>query len=124
MKFAATINIPGYLPLADETPVFDTAQDAWGYLAEERELAEDYAPVDPDTGHETGEYSGTWGHLKYIASGEHQHGNPNEDWPTNADGTGTVYGGNMTGPDDEHDLGLAYTVRAATDEEIADAEED
>jgi hypothetical protein len=110
-KYVAIINTPGYLPMDDEPPTFDTAQEAWEYLAEEREHAEDsadYADDDP----EAYEYSDTLATLRYIAGDEHEHGNPREDYPTNADGTGTVYGG-TPGYDGEHDLGLAYSVAIA-----------
>lgn len=106
-RFVATINIPGYLPMEDEPPVFDTAGDAWSYLADERRRAED------DT--EGEEYTVIVRILDYIASGEHQHGNPSEDVPTSPDGTGTVYGSTPGREDDAsaHDLGLAYCVSVA-----------
>lgn len=103
IRFVAIVNIPGYLPMDDEPPVFDTAQEAWAFLADERRRGED------DT--EGEEYTNTVAALDYIASGEHVHGNPHEGWPTNADGTGTVYG-STPGSDSPHDLGLAYSVTA------------
>jgi hypothetical protein len=101
IRFVATVNIPGYLPMDDDPPVFDTARDAWAYLADERRRGED------DT--DGPECTDTVSALDYIASGEHQHGNPLEDWPTAVDGTGTVYG-STPGSDSPHDLGLAYGV--------------
>lgn len=108
MTYLAIMNVPGYLPMEDEPPTFDTAQEAWSYLADEREQGEDAEPLDAD-GTESGEYSDTHRILRYIASGEHLHGDPNEDWPTNPDGTGVVYGG-TPGSTSEHDLGIAYSV--------------
>jgi hypothetical protein len=36
-QYVATVNTPGYLPEDDEPAVFETARDAWEYLAEEVE---------------------------------------------------------------------------------------
>lgn len=121
MKFVAIINVPGYLPMDDEPPVFDTAQEAWVYLADEREHSEDSAPFDADA-IDAGKYSDTWTYLLRLAAGEHRHNDPSEVWPTNADGTGTVYGETPGREGNEHDLGLAYTVRVATPEEEEDDE--
>lgn len=108
MKYVATINVPGYLPMGDDPPVFESVGDAWLYLADERvkeeDQCEDWAG---DNG--LGEYSSTVATLRYIAGGEHEHGSPHEDWPTAADGTGHVYG-STPGYDGDHDLGLAYCV--------------
>lgn len=113
MKYLATINVPGYMPMDDDPPVFDTAKQAWRYLFKERESAEDCFPLDSD-GLESGEYSDTWTALRYIAYGEHKHGNRFEDWPTNPDGTGVVYG-DTPGYIGDHDLGLAYHVSLMED---------
>lgn len=105
-RFLATTNIPGYCPMDDDPPVFDTAQEAWAYLAKLRERDEDSADYgDADTG----EYSETVITLRYIASADHEHGSPHEDWPTSPDGSGVVYG-DTPGYDGDHDLGLAYVV--------------
>lgn len=40
MKYAAIINTPGYLPWADWPEEFDTASDAWAFLASERRALE------------------------------------------------------------------------------------
>lgn len=51
MGFLATVNVPGYLPEDNDPPVFDTPQEAWQYLADERERGEDsadYSDFDPD----------------------------------------------------------------------------
>lgn len=111
MGYVATVNVPGYLPMDDDPPVFDTAKEAWQYLAEERERGEEnYPDWEGDNG--LGEYSSTLGTLRYIASGEYEHGNLHEDTPTNPDGTGTVYG-DTPGYDGSHDLGMAYSVSLA-----------
>jgi hypothetical protein len=102
--YLATINTPGYLPMDDDRHVFTDPRDAWAYLASERERAEDQTDSD------MGEYSDTWRILGYIASGEHRHGNPCEDWPTAADGTGSVRGDTPGREDSAYDLGEAYSV--------------
>lgn len=48
--YVAYQNVPGYLPdTADDHPHFDTAQEAWQYLADERAGTEDLAELDRDT---------------------------------------------------------------------------
>lgn len=107
-QYVATINIPGYLPQDDEPPVFDTAREAWEYLAEERERGEDAVYQDGDSE----DYSATRDTLAAIATEAHwQHGAP-VDLGVNADGTGTVYGA-TPGYDGTHDLGIAYSVSLA-----------
>ncbi|WP_327292471.1 hypothetical protein [Streptomyces sp. NBC_01198] len=113
--FVATISTPGYLPMDDEPPTFETAGEAWAWLAEEREREEDSAEYGPDDLGQF-EYSDTLMYLRYIAGSDlrltretHEHGNPHEDWPTASDGTGTIYG-DTPGYDGEHDLGQAYSV--------------
>lgn len=106
--YVATINVPGYLPMDDDPPVFDMAINAWEWLAEQRESEEDqFEDWEGDNG--LGEYSSTVATLRYLGSQDHQPGNPHEDWPTAANGTGTVYG-STPGYDGDHDLGLAYSV--------------
>lgn len=93
-KFYAIVNVPGYLSMDDEPPVFDTAQEAWAHLADERRLDEDGSydggPLDAfsETAHE----------LKRLAD------DPNS-------GPGSLHGW-TPGYDGDHDLGLAYTVQA------------
>lgn len=106
--YLAIINTPGYLSHQDELPEFETVGQAWQYLAQERMSDEDTCPEwAGDNG--IGEYSSTVTTLQYLSGGEHEHGNPHEDWPTAADGTGVVYGP-TPGYDGDHDLGLAYSV--------------
>jgi hypothetical protein len=98
--FQAIVNMPGYLPMADEPASFDSACEAWSYLASERERGEDGAEVPLS--------SDTLALMWRLA-------NPDAVWDTNVDGwwavsgVGTVYAG-TPGYDGEHDLGLAYTV--------------
>lgn len=68
-RYVATINTPDYMPWDDDPPVFDTANEAWEYLASERERAEDSADW-PDDSEEQFEYTDTLAALRYIASGE------------------------------------------------------
>jgi hypothetical protein len=113
VRYVATVNIPGYLPTDDDPPVFDDVSDAWDYLRAERERDEDASEGCDIPGCDTGEYSDTWRTLRYIATGGHEHGSPNEDTPTNTDGTGTVYGDTPCAHS-ERDLGLAYCVTPVT----------
>jgi hypothetical protein len=106
MKVLATINVPGYLPMDDDPPTFDTAREAWDYLADARRDGEDAAfdasgaAADPDDGG----YSSTVNTLERLAEG-----NFDPFFGANDDGTGYVYG-DTPGYDGEHDLGLAYSV--------------
>jgi hypothetical protein len=82
------MNVFGYLPWDDdEPPVFDTASDAWAYLAEQRreqeEITGDEVPTE------------TVSALDAYAVTEH--------------GPGTLYG-SSPGYDGDHDLGIAYSV--------------
>ncbi|HEX2242600.1 MAG TPA: hypothetical protein VHK27_05000 [Gammaproteobacteria bacterium] len=118
-SFVATINVPGYLPMDDEPPVFDTAQEAWSYLAEERTRAEDQYPEWCD--HSTcqirpcDEYSETRETLSVLAEAAHWEHSERDTWLLEnrlaPDGTGAVYG-STPGYDGDHDLGLAYNVDA------------
>jgi hypothetical protein len=107
--FAAIVNTPGYLPDSDEGPaVFNTARDAWEYLADERKQGED--------AYDAAGYSDTYATLRLMATGI-----PNV-WQSvglDSDGCGTVYG-NTPGYDGSHDLGVAYSVDIATDEHADD----
>lgn len=99
MRFVATINVPGYSPMDDDPPTFEKAQDAWAYLASERERGEEFNET------ENG-FTDTFHKLTDLAEA---------DWDERVpaalamDGTGVVYGG-TPGYDGEHDLGLAYSV--------------
>jgi hypothetical protein len=88
-QYVATISVPGYLPMDDDPPVFDTAAEAWDYLREERQRAED----DDES---TDEYSETLETLGAMATGGAQ--------------LGSIVGP-TPGYDGDHDLGLVYAVR-------------
>ncbi|MFD6092826.1 hypothetical protein ACFWGN_11950 [Oerskovia sp. NPDC060338] len=102
--FIATINVPGYLPDGDQSPaVFDTAAEAWAYLAEERELALNLADMvlaEVDLAPAPGDAPDlALGELRRFA---------------NVDLPGTVYASNsLSGA--THDLGMAYSVVIAED---------
>ena len=95
--YVATINVPGYLPMDDDPPTFETADQAWLYLAQYRRNDEDETetPLTP--------YSDTVAELEGQALG-----------PGAVTRTGTVYG-DTPGYDGDHDLGLAYSVSIAED---------
>ena len=89
MPYLATMNTPGYLPWDDDPPVFDTASDAWAYLADERRSQEETVATDDST------YSETVDTLDAHASAFM--------------GPNTVYG-DTPGYEGNHDLGIAYSV--------------
>ncbi len=87
--YVATVNTPGYLPQDDEPPVFDTAREAWEYLADQREREEEDSEPDAPADQELSDtYHELWLHR---------------------DEPGTVYGP-TPGYQGSHDLGLAYCV--------------
>lgn len=103
-KYAAIINVPGYLPEC-EPEYFDTASQAWEYLASERKHTEDYSLDDSDSYSDTtlclerlvDVKSPTWCHIN-----SHSH---------NPDHIGTIYGPSPDAdPESNTDLGLAYSV--------------
>lgn len=99
--YLATTNVPGYLPVDDDPPTFDTAEAAWEYLADRRRDGEDDALED---GAQDGGYSSCKNVLDALARGEmwEDHGvDP-------ITGEGTVYGPTPGGA--ISDLGLAYSV--------------
>lgn len=97
--YVATINVPGYLPMADEPAVFDTAREAWEYLCEERERSED--------DFEGEDYSDTVTKLRRWAA---------NDMVCDFEKVGTIYG-DTPGYEGDHDLGLAYSVAETYDED-------
>lgn len=116
--FVATINTPGYLPDSDSPPpAFNTAQEAWAYLAEERQRAEDEVDY-PSESPLSYEYSEEWATLTYLGSDEGltSYGNPHADTLVEADGTGMVYAPTPGREEDEHDLGLCYAVTVVEDQ--------
>lgn len=97
MRYVATMNVPGYLPMDDEPPVFDTPGEAWDYLADRRRDSEDHA-VEVASAVEDAPYSDTVHDLDTKATANH--------------GVDTVYA-DTPGYDGTHDLGLAYSVSIA-----------
>lgn len=82
--YVATINVPGYLPMDDDPPEFDTVREAWDWLLEEHERGGEGFDVAPDP--------------MIVAEFEAM------------TGTGTLYTP-TPGYDGDHDLGLAYSVQ-------------
>jgi hypothetical protein len=108
-KFLATTNTPGYLPMSDEPAVFDTAREAWAYLADERIRDEDSGfDAEPDTADEG--YSSIVNTMESLGNGtlsfeEH------DLCGVASTGEGTIWGPSC--PPQMHDLGLNYTVSIA-----------
>jgi hypothetical protein len=90
---------------------FAYARVAWAWLADLRRGVEDDFPD-----WNIGEYSDTVRDLEHAAA-EHEFGDPNEDWPLAADGTGCIVGstpglGDREGDPDVTDPGYSYIVEA------------
>lgn len=51
--YLATVNIPGYLPMSDDPATFETAREAWDYLAHERMRGEEDGDPEVDEWSET-----------------------------------------------------------------------
>jgi hypothetical protein len=106
MKYVAIINTPGYLPEA-EPAVFDTPQEAWSHLADERQRHEEEAEPESEV------YSDTFADLAALGTEAHWRHRHHAQWLTDsglaADGTGSIVGP-TPGYEGSHDLGLAYTV--------------
>jgi hypothetical protein len=106
-KYVATINTPGYLPDSDEAPpTFDTPAEAWSYLAQEREDAESEAAED-----DSFVASDCLIHLRDVA----ERAEVKSIYVPEVT-TGTIYG-DTPGYEGDHDLGLAYSVEVAEEEE-------
>ena len=103
--YVATINVPGYLPMDDEPPAFDTAREAWWHLYHER-CDSDWLDVDlPTEGHDHNPYP-----LCPVCSEVEDTETADElGRMAMAGEVGTVYGP-TPGYEGEHDLGLAYSV--------------
>jgi len=109
--YIATVNTPGYMPMDDEPPVFETAEAAWWYLYHERVDAEVNAPC--DLCHDTLSH-GPFGDCDDDSDTGRELGQmarKNEE--------GTVYGP-TPGYDGDHDLGLAYSVTYHPEAEVID----
>lgn len=110
IRYAATVNVPGYLPMDDDPPRFETARAAWQYHSDELERTGDaWVPDDPDD--PDGPASKSQAALCIEHNAEDRPGpwvcaNGAEHRP---DSVGTVYG-STPDYDGDHDLGLAYCV--------------
>lgn len=106
MAYLATQNVPGYLPMDDDPPTFDTARGAWHYLREELERGElAYEPERADDPDGPQKLTATALELERQAEG---------------DRVGTVYGPSGLGDDAPiYDLGLAYSVTVVEPERCA-----
>jgi hypothetical protein len=109
-RFTAVISVPGEMTTEETLPTFDTAQEAWAYLAKERREAEDERSVYVD-GLPCEEYSSAVDVLDYLASDDGQavYGDPLALQVIGADGTGVIVAP-TPGYDGEHDVGVSYTV--------------
>lgn len=112
--YVATINVPGYLPMDDDPPVFETAQEAWEYLRDGHAMSWNDVDVPGDADDMLPEpylsqYRDVDDALRRHASGE---------WLVcDFERVGTVYGP-TPGYQGDHDLGLAYSVTFVEDDEV------
>lgn len=111
MGYLATMNVPGYSPMDDEPPVFETPAEAWWYLYHERCRDDFDFPCEPcveATGEDCGEDTETATELakraRHAASG----------LVCDFEATGTVIGDTPGGR--MYDLGIAYSVTEVEDE--------
>jgi hypothetical protein len=95
MRYVATVNVPGYLPMDDDPPVFDTPREAWQHHVAEVERSWDDYPEDAN------------GACVEAHTALH---NLDQSQP------GTVYAP-TPGYDGDHDLGLAYCVTEFEEEQ-------
>lgn len=103
--YVATVNVPGYLPVEDEPATFDTAREAWAYLASERVQSEqEFADLDAQGG-----FTATANILGRLGEGEFDLVCDEYAPSMHFEGVGAVFG-NTPGYDGEHDLGFAYCV--------------
>jgi hypothetical protein len=108
--YVATINVPGYLPMDDEPPTFDTPSEAWWYLYHERCDA-DWQDVDlPTEGHDHSPYT-----LCPICSEVEDSETADELGRHAIEGREGVVYGPTPGYRGDHDLGLAYSVTLIED---------
>ncbi len=109
--YNARVNMPGYMPETDPA-IFSTPQEAWQYLADDRERSEDSADMPGD------DYSDTHARLSALAA-ESAWADGNVPADLAPDGSGWIHG-DTPGSDSPHDLGWVYAVDAISD---ADARE-
>lgn len=108
VKFrAAVFDTPDGPTNPRATDVLPTARQAWLWLADHRRNNEDEFPDWPAD--QLGEYTETLTYLDYAGT-EQSYGDPHEDIPLDADGTGEITGDTPghTGPG--HDAGTTYLV--------------
>jgi hypothetical protein len=100
--YVATVSVPGYLPMTDEPAVFDTAREAWAWLAEERGRDQEQCELIPG---DTSQFE-----LEALSVGRARLAgqllNGNQE---GGDGPGAVYAP-TPGYFGDHDLGLVYAV--------------
>lgn len=107
MGFLATINTPGYMPWDDDPPVFETAAEAWEYLAEQRRDQEDGAICDDYCDDPMCQWRSEQDLTETVAELEAR---ASSEWLVcDFERTGTVYA-DTPGYHGDHDLGLAYSV--------------
>jgi hypothetical protein len=112
MKYVAIINVLGYLPTEDEPPVFDTAAEAWDYLATIRREHEDDAAAAVYL--RDGRTTCCSRNAVYCDCARQYSDTVDKLGAMGAAGTknGTVYG-DTPWYEGDHDLGLAYSVQVA-----------
>lgn len=108
MPYSVRVSVPGDPNWITDPPAFDDARKAWEWLADYRRNSEDEYPD-----WHIGEYTDTVGYLEYAAT-DAEFGNPHEDYPLAADGTGTIGGDTPGEPEDSSGPGLDYSVVIAT----------
>lgn len=96
--YQAVINTPGYLPQDDEVYLFDSVDEAWQFLIDQRRREMDLLPQESPT---------EWDDLEALHTVQLQ-GQP-----------GTVYLG-TPGYQGDHDLKVAYTVVYVNKAQVAD----
>lgn len=105
--FVAIVNVPGYLPMAEDLPTFESAAEAWSYLAEERQRDDAaWVPDFPEDPEGPASLDATCLELERRSTEQYPH-------------VGTVYGPTpgMDADDARYDLGLAYSVDYAEESE-------
>lgn len=99
--FTATVNVPGYLPMADQPAVFDSAKEAWEYLLEHRK-------EDEDASAEANEDAVPQGYSDTVTELEKQVRVIERGLICDFEGVGSVHGPSTI--EMMHDLGLTYSV--------------
>ena len=96
MPYLPTVNTPGYQPMDEDPPVFETAAEAWTYLAEDRaEALSALENVSPDLRT----------HALWSAASDARRRDDGD--PASC---GSLIAAHTPGYEGDHDLGIAYTV--------------